>query len=209
MFFLSLDRRSNFTECNVRLMDIQYEEYRDARIYILAFDHNLLWNKWMRIYLRRRVRNFGNKHSSMNFQFSSKALCLPERKNHSFFTFAVFKKRVLLPKPCCIRMTRSRREAKEQAHFFLHSAMRNVCVSTAAEDQPSELKSKLSLYMSISVSMHIVQCTHMWFREQLLTFHFLVLCETEYRTVNGCIVGNRNAAHCNLEIFDDKFLTNK
>lgn len=34
-------------------------------------------NESMRIYLRRRLRNFGSKHSSMNFQFSQKALCLP------------------------------------------------------------------------------------------------------------------------------------
>lgn len=48
-------------------------------------------------------------------------------------------------------MTRSRREAEEHAHFFVlgshNFAKRNVCVSTAAEDQLSELKSKMSLYI--------------------------------------------------------------
>lgn len=51
----------------------------------------------------------------------------------------------------CIHMTRSRREAEEHAHFFFlgshNFAKRNVCVSTAAEDQLSELKSKMSLYI--------------------------------------------------------------
>lgn len=121
--------------------------------YIPAFDRNLLWNKWMRIYLRRRVRNFGNKHSSMNFQFSSKALCLPGRTKSFIFLLSPFLKResYFRSHVSCIHMTRSRREAEEHAHFFFlgshNFAKRNVCVSTAAEDQLSELKSKMSLYI--------------------------------------------------------------